>query len=125
VVLAVVVAITVRLVTVQISERDQWVAFGQDQRDGWRELPAGRGAIYDRNGQALAMSVIQPDVVADPNLVPDKAAAAELLAPVLDVEPSRLQERLAVEGDYALLASGVSAEVAAEIDEIRVAEDAR
>lgn len=117
--LAIVVAITVRLATVQVAERDTWVEFGRNQRDGWREIPAGRGAIYDRNGQAFAMSVIQPDVVADPRHVVDKPAVARLLAPILDLDASALEDRLSADGAYALLASSIPTEVAAEIEALR------
>lgn len=123
--LCLVAAITVRLVTVQVADRDRWIAWGQDQRDGWREVPAGRGAILDRNGQPLALSVVQPDVVADPGSVPDKQAAAEALAPILDRDVDDLVAALSVEGDYALLAPSVPADVAEEIRRVRAAEDER
>ena len=118
-----VAAIAVRLVSVQVAERETWVAYGRNQRDGWRELPAGRGAIYDRNGEPLAMSVIQSDVIADPSNVIDAAVAASILAPVLGVDAETLEEKLTGTGEYALLAAGVDGEVVAEFDALREAED--
>ncbi len=120
---AVVGAVTVRLTTVQLSNSERWIAWGQEQRDGWRELPAGRGGIYDRNGQALAMSVIQPDVVADPGNVEDKEATARTLAPILGKDVEELVRALSVDGDYALLAASVPTEVAEEIEALRTRED--
>ncbi len=116
-------AIGAKLATVQIAQRDRWQAWGLDQRDGWRVIPAGRGAIMDRNGQPLAMSVVRPDVVADPLNVEDPAATAATLAPILGRSRAELTSLLDRDGRYSLLAKAVDPEVAEEINELRQAQD--
>lgn len=72
-----------RLIQLQILDRDRYVAWGQDQRIQSVPLRGERGHFFDRNGEALAMSLPQPFVAADPGLVGDVQAAAQELAPVL------------------------------------------
>lgn len=102
-----------RLVDVQITNRATFVAYGAAQRDASRILPASRGAILDRNGQAFALSVVEPDVIADPTSIQDPAAAAAELAPILGVDEAALVEKLSVaDSRYQLLAPMVAPEVA-------------
>ncbi|MCU1496531.1 MAG: Penicillin-binding protein 2 [Acidimicrobiales bacterium] len=115
-VLAVVVAaagIGAKLTDLQITDRDRWVTYGARQREGFRNLPAGRGGIFDRNAQAFALSIAQPDVVADPRAVTDPLAAAKALAPVLGVPQATLLGKLTETNRYQVLASTVAPRVAA------------
>ena len=111
--------VTVRLADVQISERETWMAMGTNARDGFQEIPAGRGAIVDRNGQPFALSVIRPNVVADPTYVQKPAQVALLLAPILDVDAATLQAKLSKpDTHYQLLAPTVTDEVRAQVAEV-------
>ena len=47
----------VRLVQLQLLEPERYVNLGQDQRLRGVTLPAARGAMFDRNGNDLALSV--------------------------------------------------------------------
>ena len=73
-------------------------AYFQKQADAYRVskslLPARRGLILDRNGESLASNVPAAAVYADPQEVPDPAAAAALLAPILHDTPAHLQALL-------------------------------
>lgn len=73
-------------------------AYFQKEADAYRVsqsvIPARRGQIFDRNGDALAANVPAAAVYADPQEVPDPARAAALLAPILHVAPARLQKLL-------------------------------
>ena len=73
-------------------------AYFQKQADAYRVskslLPARRGLILDRNGESLASNVPAAAVYADPQEVPDPAAAAALLAPILHDDPAHLQKLL-------------------------------
>lgn len=82
-VLLAVAAISARLVDVQVVKPGRYVAYGLRQRDTFRPLAAGRGAILDRDGQAFALSVAEPQVIVDPTLVTDAGATAKALAPLL------------------------------------------
>ncbi|MBA2426108.1 MAG: penicillin-binding protein 2, partial [Actinobacteria bacterium] len=46
-----------RLVTLQIVQAPAYATLAVDQRSRVVEFPARRGAIFDRNGNALAVSV--------------------------------------------------------------------
>jgi cell division protein FtsI/penicillin-binding protein 2 len=59
------------------------------------QVPARRGTITDRRGDALAVSEPADDVSATPYLVKDPAAAARKLAPLLKVPEADLLAKLA------------------------------
>src|SRR6185312_5938792 len=61
-------------------------------------IAAIRGQILDAQGRALAYTVDASRVVADPTVVPDKARAAEELAPLLGAPASDLEEKLSRKG---------------------------
>lgn len=99
--------VVVRLIDVQVNQREFWLEHGADARIARDELRVERGGIYDRNGAALALSVYRPNVVADPTLVPDPAATAAELAPILNRPEADLAEKLAKTNRYQLLARNV------------------
>ncbi|HKY66660.1 MAG TPA: penicillin-binding protein 2, partial [Acidimicrobiales bacterium] len=78
--------VVVRLAYVQTIGASQYVAYGVDQRIEPIELAGGRGAIYDRNGTDLAISIPQTSIAADPSIVTDPQGAARELAPVLGLD---------------------------------------
>ncbi len=111
---AIVAAITVQLVNVQVTDTGRYVAYGESQRDGSRTLPASRGAIYDRSGQAFAMSVAQPMVVADPLQVEHPIATSRVLAGILGLDAADVEAQLTSDYRYRIIAKTVSqADVAA------------
>ncbi|HET7489093.1 MAG TPA: penicillin-binding protein 2 [Acidimicrobiales bacterium] len=104
-----------RVVQVQALQAARYSAFGESQRVRTLTLPAERGAIFDRNGRDLALSVKQSTVVADPRLVVDPLAAARALSPVLDVDVDTLQTRLTQDKGFVYLARTVRDDVAAKV----------
>ena len=109
-------AVAARLVSLQVVSPEDYVARGEAQRLRTVTLPAERGAIFDRNGMELALSVRQQTVWADPRLVSAPRAEAALLAPLLDVDVATLEARLAGDGAFAYLARKVSDDVAARVE---------
>jgi len=83
-----------RLFVLQIVEAPEYARLASAQRLKVVEFPARRGAIYDRSGRPLAISVDLQTVFADPALVTKAAASASKLAPVLDMKVAALEERL-------------------------------
>ncbi|MDQ3956859.1 MAG: penicillin-binding protein 2 [Actinomycetota bacterium] len=83
-----------RLFVLQILEAPAYARLASDQREETVEFPARRGAIFDRNGATLAISVDLKTIFADPKLVEDVAGEAELLAPVLDMPVEEVEARL-------------------------------
>jgi cell division protein FtsI (penicillin-binding protein 3) len=102
----------VRLVYVQVLGAERYVAYGEEQRIEPIELAGGRGAIYDRSGNDLAISIPQTSIAADPSIIADPAGAARRLAPVLGLDEVELLEQLAGEGHFVYLARQVDDEVA-------------
>ena len=100
-------AFTWRLVTLQVLEPDRYLAHGVAQRIRTVTLPAGRGAIVDRNGVDLALSVPRSTVVADPRLVEDPARTAPALVGVLDTDYGVLLDRLSSDRSFVYLARHV------------------
>ena len=82
-------AMGARLFVLQIVEAPAYAQLAAKQRDRTIEFPARRGAIFDRNGETLAISVDLKTIYTDPEMVTDPPGAAEALAPVLD-EPYEL-----------------------------------
>ena len=109
------VAVGGRLLSLQVVSPEAYVARGEAQRLRTVTLPAERGAIFDRNGAELALSIRQQTVWADPRLVTDAEGAAAQLAPVLRVEADVLEEQLRTEGAFVYLARKVSDDVAARV----------
>jgi cell division protein FtsI (penicillin-binding protein 3) len=77
------IAIVVRAVDVQLVHGDSWRRRAAEQQTVRVELPAQRGAIYDRNGVAIALSQVTYGVGVAPKEVSDATRAAELLAKAL------------------------------------------
>ncbi|WP_426572586.1 penicillin-binding transpeptidase domain-containing protein [Aquihabitans sp. McL0605] len=116
---AVVAAVGVQLVKVQVVHPARYVAYGQSQRDGSRALPASRGAIYDRNGQAFAMSVAEPMVVADPAQVKHPVATANALARILGADAAGIQAELTTTSRYKVIAKQITQ---AQVTKIKAAQ---
>lgn len=111
------VTVLVRLTQVQVLG-DQYVAFGESQRIRSVELPADRGAIFDRNGNDLALSIPQRTIWADPRLIVDPTATAAKLAPLLRLDAATVESRLAGDKHFVYLARRVSDEVAAKVQKL-------
>jgi cell division protein FtsI (penicillin-binding protein 3) len=79
-----------RLVQLQIIDHQEYLRLAQRQQERQVEIRAPRGAIFDRNGQPLAMSVAVDSVCINPLRVPDLAVAAEILSKVLLVDGREL-----------------------------------
>ncbi len=84
------------------------------------ELPARRGAIYDRQDRPLAISVTVSSVYVFPNQIPEekREEAAERFAYVLGLEKSSVEKMLSGDKDYVQLKTKVSQE---EIDRLESA----
>ncbi len=111
----------VRLVNVQIRHPERFVAEGEGQRIASVSLPAGRGALLDRDGQALALSVPRRTVFADPSLISDPAATAGQLAPLLNLDRLDLQARMSGPGRFAVLARVLDDDVADAVEALELA----
>ena len=109
------VALAARLTYVQGFNAKRYAAISQSQRLHTEPLPGARGAIFDRNGRELALSVRQSTIWANPRLVTDPAALADALAPVLQIDAAQLRDKLSRDAAFIYLARTVPDAVAAQV----------
>ena len=88
------VVLVLRLIDLQIVSHDKYRRLADSQQIRNVEVQAPRGGIYDRNGEALAMSVQVDSVVVNPLRIPDPVVAADLLSAVLNLETKPLLEKI-------------------------------
>lgn len=109
------VAVIVRLAAVQGPGGRRFALVGRAQRLRTATLPAPRGAILDRNGEALAISSLLRTVWADPQEVRDPAGAAHALAPLLQLDEPGIRAKLTSSGGFVYLARKVDNPVADKV----------
>ena len=97
-------AISGRLVVLQVFDAGSLDQAAARQRLMVVDLPATRGRIFDRNLNDLALSVPARAIWADPHLVKDKQRTAARLARALGIRKKTLAERLASRGRFVYLA---------------------
>jgi cell division protein FtsI (penicillin-binding protein 3)/stage V sporulation protein D (sporulation-specific penicillin-binding protein) len=83
-----------RLVHLQVTMHDVYVAKATHQNTHREPIFARRGAIIDIRGEPLAQNEPVKTVIADASLIKDRTALAALLAKPLDLPASKLRERL-------------------------------
>ncbi len=116
------VAIVAKLTLIQGIDSHQYLAVGQSEWTHSLALPAERGAILDRNGNDLALSVPRTTIYADPHEIPLSAldSDASALAPVLGVSDSTLQSDLSENNGFVYLARTVSAAEAKKVEALNL-----
>ncbi len=108
-------AVIVRVGMLQTLDAPRFAAMGERQRRSTVTIAASRGAVLDRNGELLAVSVPQFTVWSDPRAVLDKEGTAATLAPILGVDPQRLLADLSRPGEFSYLRRQVDDAVAAKV----------
>ena len=106
-----------RLVQLQGVDPDQYAAMAAAEGSVDVVLPATRGEILDRNGEAFADSIDGRMIVADPTLTADDAPElASFLAQRLHIDYFQVLERLRVEGSrFQYVARQVPAGLATDV----------
>jgi cell division protein FtsI (penicillin-binding protein 3) len=107
--------VAARLTQVQGLSADRYAAVGQNQRVRKLNLPAERGAIFDRDGRDLALSVPRWTVTANPRLVSDPLASAQALSPILNIDELTLRDVLSKDRAFVYVARRVSDEAYAQV----------
>ena len=108
-------AIVVRLAFLQVHDARAYDDLAFNQRVRSVELPPRRGAILDRDGERLALSLSAKDVYADPRYVENPAKTAARIAPILGIGARRLRATLEEDTTFVYLARQVDSEVAARV----------
>jgi cell division protein FtsI/penicillin-binding protein 2 len=127
-----------RLVGLQLFSHAYYFKRAQASHLRQRLLPGTRGALLDREGQALAISLVSKSVFLDPGLYPGdlspapapKRRAARLSPPLSDKEaidrlagllgitPEEIRQKLAQSGRFAPLKGSLSKEKAKEVEDL-------
>jgi cell division protein FtsI (penicillin-binding protein 3) len=123
-----------QLVQIQVLSAEEYSERGVRQRSRTIELPASRGRIYDREGDVLATSILSATIYADPRsyvpqersdgrLVPaagDPVHVARAIAPLLQLDPVWVEERLRRDAHFVYLARQVDLSVGEELMAMRL-----
>jgi len=106
--LAAFLAISSRLVMLQVVDAPSLDEAAAKQRLRTIELPSERGRIFDRNGDDLALSAQARTVYAQPRLVRDPAGTARKLAPLLGVPARTIRARLSSQTPWTYLSRKIN-----------------
>ena len=109
------IAIVFRLVDLQILKYGEFEQRAQKQQQRTIDISARRGIIYDRNGNALAMSVNVDSVFAVPSEIPDQENTAHLLARILGVDRDELLAKMKSSHSFCWIARKLDPEVSQRI----------
>ncbi|MGH2347994.1 MAG: peptidoglycan D,D-transpeptidase FtsI family protein, partial [bacterium] len=118
--LLVLIALTGRLVDLQIVQAPRLRALARRQAAQILTITAVRGQIYDRRGRLLAINIRARSVYADPGLVTDPASAASQLAPLLALDPHDVHRRLTSPGRFVWIARRIESVPARVIAQLRL-----
>lgn len=88
------IRIFVALVSIQVSQHAKYQQLARSQQERKVDVPATRGAIFDRNGQPLALSVPADSISIDPRKVTRPKFAADLLGGILHLDREVLYNRI-------------------------------
>ena len=109
-----------RLTLLQVVHYREWVQRADRQQQRTVEISPQRGIIYDRNGQALAMTVQVDSIFAVPSEIPDQKTTAALLAGVTGEDADSLLEHMQAEKNFAWIARKVDGETAARVKSLNL-----
>lgn len=110
----------VRLTYVQAVRSEQYTEEARRQRVRKIELPARRGAIYDRKGGELAVSIPARTVYANPKHIVDPAATARALAPLLGRSAADIESDLRKQRSFVYLARRIGVVTTKKISSLRL-----
>jgi cell division protein FtsI/penicillin-binding protein 2 len=113
--------ILVRAAWLQAVQGSEYRADARSQQTETVTVPGVRGAILDRNGNALALSEDAASVFATPYQVKDPPEAAAEIAKVLNVDEQKLLEQLASDSGFAYLARKVDLPTAEAVSDLKLA----
>ena len=114
-------ALVGRAAYLQGFKHDFLQAKGESRYSRVIEIPANRGRILDRNGEALAVSTPVKSIWAIPDEVQFEGRQLESLAKLLEMPPREIRKRLDdTDRDFVYIKRQVPPEVADRIAELRI-----
>jgi cell division protein FtsI (penicillin-binding protein 3) len=113
-----------KLVSLQVVHHQDYVKKARARQEELVQLRAQRGAIFDRTGHPLAMSVPAEAVSVDPRNVPSLGFDSDLLARELHLPPAELYTRIKAAKDerrgFFLIKRGLTPEEANDVRSLRL-----
>ncbi len=106
-----------RLIEIQAIRASGYVKKAEVELSKSATLLAPRGTIYDINGVELARSISAMNIAVDQTVVNDPAAAAKVVAPILNMTPSQLQPDLTGERRYVFIAKDITPETWRQVNQ--------
>jgi cell division protein FtsI (penicillin-binding protein 3) len=113
-------AISGRLVILQVFDAGSLDQAAARQRLTVIDLPATRGRIFDRNLGDLALSIPARAIWADPRLVKDRKATTARLSRILGIPKAKLAGRLALKSHFVYLARRIPKQTGDRIQRLRL-----
>jgi len=112
--------IVLRLTVLQVSQARAYRSFALDQRLHTLTLPASRGRVVDRSGEAMAISLPARDVYVDPRYVTDPWNEAQRISRVLDLRVRDLLPKLTADTTFVYLARQVELKTAVLLERLHL-----
>lgn len=112
--------VAIRLVVLNVRDAPTYQALAQAQRVRRIELPAQRGAIYDRSMRELALSLPAKAIYADTSLISDPVAVASRVAPILEIPREELVSSLVSGDSFVYLARRVDLSDAERVEKLGI-----
>jgi cell division protein FtsI (penicillin-binding protein 3) len=114
------VALTARLVQLQVLRAPAYRSRARQQQERIVTLSPRRGSILDRQGRELAVSVEASSVFAVPEKIGDVQSCARALSAILGIPAREIREKLSSDRSFVWLARKVSDESAARIGALKL-----
>ena len=92
--------LTARLFFLQVVNHDVLVAQSAKQYAATTKIFYGRGSIFDRNQNELALNIEVESVYVTPSEIQDKKQSAKTLAAHLDLEPDKLLKKISSQKNF-------------------------
>lgn len=110
--------VALRLVYLQVFERAKLTARAERQQEQVLTLVPKRGAILDRMGRALAVSLDVDSVYGIPSKIDDPRELARRLSRILHEDPATLERKLAGDKHFVWLSRKVDPTEAEQVKEL-------
>jgi cell division protein FtsI (penicillin-binding protein 3) len=104
----------------QILSHDQLSKQAEKQYHRTVPLTPARGGIFDRNGEAMAVSLEMDSLYAEPRRINDPAQTAARLAPILQINQQELAKRLSGDKGFVWVERRLTPDMAARIKQLQL-----
>jgi cell division protein FtsI (penicillin-binding protein 3) len=112
---AIIGVMAVRLIFVQGIDASHYRNLANRELTGVSTVIAPRGVITDINGIELAKSIAADTIIVDQTQIVDPAKAAEITAPILNLDPAALTTMLTGKLKYRIIAKDVTPQIWSQV----------